>query len=50
MRDVQDLRAVEMAAAGVLSLGILVLGIAPGELLAILSASVAQLSDVFAGG
>ncbi len=50
MRDVQDLRPVEMAAAGVLSLGILVLGIAPGELLAMMSASVAQLSDVFAGG
>jgi len=50
MRDVQDLRAVEMAAAGVLSLGILLLGILPGELLAMMSASVAQLSDIFAGG
>ncbi|GMQ87404.1 MAG: NADH-quinone oxidoreductase subunit M [Gammaproteobacteria bacterium] len=50
MRDVQDLRPVEMTAAGILSLGILALGIAPGELLGMMSASVAQLSDAFAGG
>ncbi len=50
MRNVQDLRPVEMTAAGILSLGILALGIAPGGLLGMMSASVAQLSDVFAGG
>ncbi len=50
MRDVQDLRPVEMTAAGILSLGILALGIAPGGLLGMMSASVAQLSDAFAGG
>ncbi len=49
MRDVQDLRATEMAAAGILSLGIVAIGIAPGGLLAMMSASVAQLSDLFAG-
>ena len=49
MRDVQDLRKTEMAAAGILSLGIVAIGIAPGELLAMMSASVAQLSDLFAG-
>ena len=49
MRDVQDLRKTEMAAAGILSLGIVAIGVAPGELLAMMSASVAQLSDLFAG-
>jgi len=49
MREVQDLRTTEMAAAGILSLGIVAIGIAPGELLAMMSASVAQLSDLFAG-
>ena len=49
MREVQDLRATEMAAAGILSLGIVAIGIAPGGLLAMMSASVAQLSDLFAG-
>jgi len=49
MRDVQDLRKTEMAAAGILSLGIVAIGIAPGELLAMMSASVEQLSDLFAG-
>jgi len=49
MRDVQDLRPVEMAAAGLLSVGIVGLGVSPGPLLAIVSASVARLSAVFAG-
>ncbi|MFQ5643456.1 MAG: NuoM family protein [Thiogranum sp.] len=49
MREVQDLRATEMAAAGILSVGIVAIGIAPGELLAVMSASVEQLSDLFAG-
>ena len=49
MREVQDLRATEMAAAGILSLGIVAIGVAPGGLLAMMSASVAQLSDLFAG-
>ena len=49
MRDVQDLRKTEMAAAGILSLGIVAIGVAPGELLAMMSASVEQLSDLFAG-
>ncbi len=49
MCEVQDLRATEMAAAGVLSLGIVAIGIAPGELLAMMSASVTRLSDLFAG-
>lgn len=49
MRDVQDLRPMEMTAAGILSLGILALGIAPVELLGLMSASVEQLSVIFAG-
>jgi NADH-quinone oxidoreductase subunit M len=49
MRDIQDLRPMEMAAAGVLSIGIVYIGIAPGSLLALMSASVAQFSLMFAG-
>jgi NADH-quinone oxidoreductase subunit M len=49
MRDVADLRPTEMAAAGVLAIGIVGCGVAPGSLLALMSASVAQLSALFGG-
>ncbi len=49
MRDVADLRAPEMAAAGVLAVGIVGFGVAPGPLLGLMSASVARLSVLFGG-
>ena len=47
MRDVADLRPAEMAAAGVLTAGIVGFGVAPGPLLGLMSASVARLSVLF---
>ena len=49
MHKIQDMRPVELAAAGLLSVGIVSVGIAPGPVLAIMSASVVQLSAVFSG-
>jgi len=49
MRDIQDLRLVEMAAAGVLSAGIVYIGIALAGLLALMSVSVSKFSLMFAG-
>jgi NADH-quinone oxidoreductase subunit M len=49
MRDVQDLRALEMTAAGVLATGIILLGIAPRPALELMAASIRQLSANFAG-
>jgi NADH-quinone oxidoreductase subunit M len=49
MRAVADLRPTEMAAAGVLAIGIVGFGVAPGPLLVLMSASVAQLSLLFGG-
>jgi NADH-quinone oxidoreductase subunit M len=50
MREVKDLRPAEMAAAGLLSIGIVTLGIMPGPLLAMVSGSVSRMSAMFAGG
>jgi len=49
MRDVQDLRAMEMTAAGVLATGIILLGVAPRPALELMAASIRQLSASFAG-
>ncbi len=49
MRDVKDLQAVELAAAGLLSIGIVFLGIFPAEALKLMDGSVAQLSGLFSG-
>jgi NADH-quinone oxidoreductase subunit M len=49
MRDVLDLRAMEMTAAGVLAIGIVLLGVAPRPALQLMSASIKQLSANFAG-
>ncbi|OQX43159.1 MAG: oxidoreductase, partial [Candidatus Sedimenticola endophacoides] len=48
MENVSDLRTGEMLAAGVLSLGILLLGIFPAPALEMMSASISQLSGAFA--
>ena len=44
MRAVADLRGIELAAAGLLSCGVLALGVAPAPVLALLQASAAQLA------
>ena len=49
MRDVQDLRAGEMIAAGVLTAGILLVGVFPAPLLQLWSASVWRLSSLLNG-
>jgi len=49
MRDVLDLRPMEMTAAGVLATGIILLGVAPQPALQLMSASIKQLSANFAG-
>jgi len=49
MRNVLDLRAMEMTAAGVLAIGIILLGVAPQPALQLMSASIKQLSANFAG-
>ena len=49
MHKVQDMRPVELAAAGLLSAAIIIIGIAPGPMLNMMSASVNQLSRVFSG-
>jgi len=49
MRDVLDLRPMEMTAAGVLATGIILLGVAPRPALQLMSASIKQLSANFAG-
>ena len=49
MKDVEDLRPMEMAAAGILVAGIILLGIFPTSTLELMSASVNQLSAAFAG-
>jgi NADH-quinone oxidoreductase subunit M len=49
MRDLQDLHAGELTAAGVLSAGILLLGIAPRPALDLMAGSVAELSAAFSG-
>jgi NADH-quinone oxidoreductase subunit M len=48
MRDVQDLQPLELAAAGVLASGIILLGIAPWPALTLMASSVSQLGAVFA--
>lgn len=49
MKDIEDLRPVEMLAGGTLTVGIILLGIFPAPLLAIFSASVTHLSQTFSG-
>jgi NADH-quinone oxidoreductase subunit M len=49
MRNVADLCAVEMTAAGLLAAGIIGFGVAPGPVLSLTAASVARLSGMFAG-
>ncbi|KRT56230.1 complex I subunit 4 family protein [endosymbiont of Ridgeia piscesae] len=49
MQEIEDLRPTELAAASMLSLGILLLGIFPAPALQLVSASVEQLSGLFAG-
>jgi len=49
MKQMQDLRPVELLAAGVLTLGILVLGVFPAGALELMAASVSRFSAVFAG-
>ena len=49
MRDVLDLRAIELTAASVLATGIILLGVAPQSALQLMSASIRQLSANFAG-
>jgi NADH-quinone oxidoreductase subunit M len=49
MQDVPDLTRAEMAAAGVLSFGVLVLGFYPAPALALIAASVGQFSRMFSG-
>ncbi len=49
MRDIQDLRATELTAAGVLATAIILLGIAPRPALELMAASIRQLSANFAG-
>ena len=49
MRDVLDLRAMELTAASVLATGIILLGVAPQPALQLMSASIRQLSANFAG-
>ena len=44
MRDIQDLQAMELTAAGVLATGIILLGIAPRPALELMAASISQLS------
>ena len=48
MRDVQDLKPLELTAAGVLACGIILLGIAPWPALKLMASSVSQLGAVFA--
>lgn len=48
MRDIQDLRPLELTAAGVLASGIILLGIAPWPALKLMASSVSQLGAVFA--
>ena len=50
MRAVQDLRTSEMFAAGILSAGILLLGVFPAPTLALMSRSVTELAAQFSGG
>ena len=49
MRDVLDLRSVEMTAAGVLAIGIIALGVTPAPALQLMSASIRQLSSMVTG-
>ena len=49
LRDVLDLRAIELTAASVLATGIILLGVAPQSALQLMSASIRQLSANFAG-
>jgi NADH-quinone oxidoreductase subunit M len=48
MAKVDDLRPLELVAAGSLSAGIILLGIFPAPLLQLFTASVSQLSETFA--
>ncbi|MGB5425440.1 MAG: NADH-quinone oxidoreductase subunit M [Gammaproteobacteria bacterium] len=48
MRNIQDLRPLELTAAGVLASGIILLGIAPWPALQLMASSVSQLGAVFA--
>jgi len=48
MRNIQDLRPLELTAAGVLASGIILLGIAPWPALQLMARSVSQLAAVFA--
>ncbi len=48
MRDVEDLRPVELLAAGLLSAGIVLLGVFPARAIDLMSASVGELSAVLA--
>ncbi len=50
MRAVPDLRRGELLASGVLTAGIIVLGIFPAPILELMAASVARFSAAFAGG
>lgn len=49
MKEIEDLRPMEMLAAGSLTAGIILLGIYPAPVLDIFSSSVALLSQTFAG-
>jgi len=49
MRDLQDLRPLELTAAGVLAAGIVLLGIIPRPALDLMAVSIAQLSSVISG-
>ena len=49
MQEVEDLRANELFAALLLAGGIIILGVLPGQTLELMTASVTQFSDIFAG-
>ncbi len=49
MREVEDLRPTELVAAGVLSFGIVALGVFPQYAVQLMAASVANLSNLFGG-
>lgn len=48
MKNIQDLRPIELLAAGVLTAGILLLGVFPATTLELMAASVARFSNTFA--
>jgi NADH-quinone oxidoreductase subunit M len=49
MRDIPDLRSFELAAAGLLAVAVVVLGVAPAPALDLMGGAVGQFTQVFAG-